>query len=440
MKKILLLTLFVLSTMMLYAEEWTGTGWALKNGYIVTNLHCVEGAKSIIVRGVQGDLNKTFRAKIAAIDVTCDLAIIRISDKGFQGFGEIPYSIERKQCEVGETVWTLGYPMMNIMGEDVKFTDGKISSKTGYQGDLQTYQITVPIQPGNSGGALFNKYGKVVGITSSGLNKSIADNVNYAIKTNYLINLVESKISSNILPTGNMTGIPLTEQIKKASKFVFPLFFSDIPSEEIFQIDSKQNQPPSTMHKGHEAVDLGLSVKWATTNIGAQKPEDYGTYFAWGEVSAKAIYDWNTYKWYNSDLATFTKYNNVYAYGTVDNKITLDISDDAANANWEGEWRIPTLEELKELYNYCTWIWTTLNGVKGYKITSKINGNSIFLPAAGYWRQATLYAVGSFSAYWLNSLDVDDPDYSSAIEFTSDYIDWSYNERYYGYPIRPVYQ
>ena len=150
MKKILLLTLFVLSTMMLYAEEWTGTGWALKNGYIVTNLHCVEGAKSIIVRGVQGDLNKTFRAKIAAIDVTCDLAIIRISDKGFQGFGEIPYSIERKQCEVGETVWTLGYPMMNIMGEDVKFTDGKISSKTGYQGDPQTYQITVPIQPGAS--------------------------------------------------------------------------------------------------------------------------------------------------------------------------------------------------------------------------------------------------------------------------------------------------
>jgi hypothetical protein len=218
----------------IYAESWTGTGWALKDGYIVTNFHCVDGAEEIVVRG-----HLDYNAKVVAIDKVNDLAIIRITDEAFKGFGEIPYSIERKQCEVGETVWTLGYPMMDIMGEDVKFTDGKISSKTGYQGELQTYQITVPIQPGNSGGALFNQYGKVVGITSSGLKKTIADNVNYAIKTNYLTNLIESKLSLDILPTGSVANLPLTEQIKRISKFIFPLYFKSNTSSSSSFISSE---------------------------------------------------------------------------------------------------------------------------------------------------------------------------------------------------------
>ena len=436
MRKIVLI-LFAFCNV-LHAENWTGTGWALKNGHIVTNCHCVEGANSIIVRGVIGNLYQEYKAKVVAIDISSDLAIIKICDEKFQGFGEIPYSIERKQCEIGETVWTLGYPMMDIMGEDVKFTDGKISAKTGFQGDLQTYQITVPIQPGNSGGALFNKYGKVVGITSSGFKKTIADNVNYAIKTNYLINLIESKIGLDILPQGSMASIPLTEQIKKASKFVFPLFFSDISTaEDVFQIISKNPSPP-TMQNGHEAIDLGLTVKWATKNIGSSAPEEYGSYFSWGEIIPKTTLDWENYKWYNMSSGIFTKYNNTYTYGHVDNKTILDTSDDAARINWGGSWRIPTKEEVEELYNYCIWTWIDIDGVKGYKVTSKVNGNSIFLPAAGYFRQNILYTAGTHSVYWLNLLNTDDPDYSLVSEFNMDYMDITNYERYYGLPIRPV--
>lgn len=228
MKKFLLLTLLVISSL-LYAEDWTGTGWALKNGYIVTNFHCVDGAKSIVVETSESH----YSAKIVATDPSSDLAIIKIYDDKFRGFGEIPYSIERKQCEVGETVWTLGFPMTSIMGNEVKFTDGKISSRTGYMGDLSTYQITVPIHPGNSGGPLFNKNGNVVGVTSSGLDKQLADNVNYAIKSNYLLNLIESSLSIDIIPNGNIKNLALTEYIQRNKQFVFKLHFSNELRSEV---------------------------------------------------------------------------------------------------------------------------------------------------------------------------------------------------------------
>ena len=221
MKKFLFLTLLVISSL-LHAENWTGTGWALKKGYIVTNFHCVDGAKSIIVETTEDH----YSAKVVATDSSSDLAIIKIDDDKFSGFGEIPYSIERQQCEVGETVWTLGFPMTSIMGAEVKFTDGKISAKTGYMGDLSTYQITVPIHPGNSGGPLFNKNGNIVGITSSGLDKQLADNVNYAIKANYLLNLIESALSVEIIPNGSVKNLALTEYVRRNKKYVFLLHFS----------------------------------------------------------------------------------------------------------------------------------------------------------------------------------------------------------------------
>lgn len=225
---------------MLHAENWTGTGWALKDGYVVTNFHCVDGATNIVVKSHQGD----YSAKVVATDESSDLAIIRINDAAFSGFGEVPYSIERKQCEVGESIWTIGYPMMDIMGEEVKFTDGKISAKTGYKGDLSTYQITVPIQPGNSGGPLFNESGNIVGITSSGLNKQVADNVNYAIKTSYLLNLIESALSLDIIPNGTtVKDKVLTEQIQLNKKFVFQLHFNDESNGGIVSGNSIKKQP-----------------------------------------------------------------------------------------------------------------------------------------------------------------------------------------------------
>ena len=185
----------------------------------------------------------------------------------------------------------------------------------------------------------------------------------------------------------------------------------------------------------HEWVDLGLSVKWATMNVGASAPEEYGDYFAWGEIKTKTEYSWSTYKWCEGTEKTLTKYCIESSYGIVDEKRVLDKEDDAAAVSWGGNWRMPTGGERSELKNNCIWeIWTH-NKVTGYKVTSKINGNSIFLPAAGYWNGNKCYA-GAPTYYWSSSLDN-----SRSAHFIG--FDWSYiyasdRYRYYGCPIRPV--
>ena len=191
---------------------------------------------------------------------------------------------------------------------------------------------------------------------------------------------------------------------------------------------------------GYGYVDLGLSVKWATCNVGANSPEEYGDYFAWGETEPKSIYDWSTYKWCNGSYDTQTKYNTSSSYGTVDNKTTLELSDDAARANWGGNWRMPTDVELTELRENCTWTWTTQNGVYGYKVTSKSNGNSIFLPVAGYRDGSSLYGVGSGGYYWSSSLYADYPSYAYVLNFYSYGVYWNGLPRYYGFSVRPVCQ
>jgi hypothetical protein len=188
----------------------------------------------------------------------------------------------------------------------------------------------------------------------------------------------------------------------------------------------------------HDYVDLGLSVKWATCNVGADSPEDYGDYFAWGETSPKSTYNWSTYKWCNASSSTLTKYNTDSSYGTVDNKTQLAMSDDAARANWGSSWRMPTHDEWKELRENCSWTWTTQNGVKGYKVTSKTNGNSLFLPAAGYRNDSSLSGAGSRGDYWSSSLGTDRPYNARYVSFYSGYVGWNYANRYYGHSVRPV--
>ena len=188
----------------------------------------------------------------------------------------------------------------------------------------------------------------------------------------------------------------------------------------------------------HEYVDLGLSVKWATCNVGANSPEEYGDYFAWGETEPKSIYDFSTYKYCNGSDITLTKYNYSSSKGTVDNKTTLELSDDAARANWGGSWRMPTTAEQDELRENCTWTWTTQNGVYGYKVTSKSNGNSIFLPAAGFL-DSVLYSAGSDGCYWSSSLYMyDDPNVADKLGFNSSLVGWYGDYRCYGLSVRPV--
>ena len=191
-----------------------------------------------------------------------------------------------------------------------------------------------------------------------------------------------------------------------------------------FTKDEKVTPPTTGTENGYEWVDLGLSVKWATCNVGASKPEEYGDYFAWGEVEPKDYYDWSTYKWCNGSYYTQTKYNTNSSYGTVDNKTQLELSDDAARANWGGSWRMPTTEEQQELINKCTWEWTSQNGVFGRKVIG-LNGKSIFLPAAGF-RGSSLY-TGS-------------PDYAYYLVFNSSGAGWEYSNRLCGSSVRPVCQ
>ncbi|MBO5361883.1 MAG: hypothetical protein J6A35_02895 [Paludibacteraceae bacterium] len=207
----------------------------------------------------------------------------------------------------------------------------------------------------------------------------------------------------------------------------------------VIKVDSISMIEPEDPYNGHEYVDLGLSVKWATCNVGATKPEEYGDYFAWGEVEPKEVYDWSTYKWCNGSYDSLTKYNNSSSYGIIDNKTVLDASDDAATANWGGAWRMPTKEEQDELRENCTWTWTTENGVNGYRVTSNKKGytdKSIFLPAAS---DSSLDYAGSMGNYWSSSLFTGNPNEAYVLYFSSDGVFWNIsNFRYYGQSVRPV--
>ncbi len=204
---------------------------------------------------------------------------------------------------------------------------------------------------------------------------------------------------------------------------------------------------PDGVVDGHEYVDLGLpsGTLWATMNVGATSTTDSGDYFAWGETAPKENYDWSTYKWYNgagtSSANTFTKYNTKSSYGTVDNKTVLEAADDAATANWGTGWRMPSFEEVQELLSssYCTWTWRTLNGVNGQLVVGP-NGNSIFLPAAGYRYYTSLYGAGSYGYYWSSSLSSNIPSSAYYLIFGPGIHDpgWGGHDRCWGQSVRPV--
>ncbi len=212
------------------------------------------------------------------------------------------------------------------------------------------------------------------------------------------------------------------------------------------------NAMAQTTQEGHEYVDLGLTsgTLWATYNVGATSPEEYGDYFAWGETSPKkdsdgnyTEYSWSTYKYCNGSSSTLTKYCTDSSKGTVDNKTTLDPEDDAATANWGGDWRMPTKVEQDELCTECNWDWTddyNNTGKAGYIVTSKAEGNtnSIFLPAAGYRHNWSLISERSYGLYWSSSLNEGSPYYAYYLYFYSGYQYTDYYYRYCGRSVRPV--
>ena len=499
------------------SSEWSGTGFALKNGYIVTNFHVVNGAKSILVYGVNGQTNTGLTADIVATDKTNDLAIIKISDSRFSGFGNIPYAVKNQTLDVGENVWVLGYPLTQYLGNEIKLTNGLVSSKSGYQGDVATYQISAPVQPGNSGGPMFDSKGNIVGVVNAGVPG--AENVGYAIKTNYLFNLADSYSITASIPTSNtISSLALTDQVKRVKDYVFLLmcsaktsssssgYGSSTSTRSTTTSSSSSSTSSTTRSSGTSSsssnasssssvdqmtisrseltlnvgqsytltvtnnessikwestnpkvatvsstgvvkaispgvttiwataifakrcvvtvkegsattsstsatgqngtassntstsassntsnngkpqmIDLGLSVKWADRNVGADSNSDYGDFFAWGETEAKEEFKREGYKWFKDN-----QYSNPGGYSDI-----AGTSFDAATMKLGGSWRMPTEAELEELITKCTWTWSTVDDVEGYKVVGK-NGNSIFIPANGT-RRADDASIGS---YW----------------------------------------
>ncbi len=196
-------------------------------------------------------------------------------------------------------------------------------------------------------------------------------------------------------------------------------------------------------HKGHDYVDLGLpsGTLWATCNVGANKPEEYGDYFAWGETQKKATYNYDTYKYANGAKDRLTKYcnkSNSGNNGFTDNLTVLQLSDDAATANWGSGWRTPSKAQWEELIDNTTHTWTTRNGVTGRLFTAK-NGNSLFLPAAGYRWVVELYYAGRYGHYWSSSLSTDYPSGAWSLGFVSRVANVNHGYgRCDGFSVRPV--
>lgn len=335
--------------------EWTGTGFALNNGYLVTNYHVIENAKSISIQGIKGDFDPKYSATIIATDKYNDLALLQISDKKFNGFGSIPYNVKTSVSEVGEDVFVLGYPLTSTMGDEIKLTTGVISSKTGFQGDVSLYQISAPIQPGNSGGPLFDNKGNLIGIVNA--KHKGAENVGYAIKTSYLRNLIESSLSSSILPNNNqIAGLPLTGKVKSLKNYVFMITCSNVDGNSTYSVSPLMSNNiktidfPTVQRTTTERARI-KSVKLAKDYTAIEiisNNQSRNGYYQWCNI------DRNTYILVNGTRYTLTRTDGIeiapqrtyYSYAGQDITFTLyfpPISDNATSIDLiesaDSEWK-----------------------------------------------------------------------------------------------------
>ena len=205
--------------------EWAGNGSGIiisKSGYIVTNYHVIENNEEIEVEFIIDDEVKKFNAEVVKSDPVNDLAIIKIVDVNFDGVDNLPYNFKMRPSGAGTTVFAYGYPMaLSLMGKECKLTRGIINSKFGYDDDIRSYTIDAAIQPGSSGGPLFDDKGNLIGINTAGLNKEIADNVGYTIKSSYVFNLIDALPKSIDLPSSTkLQSLSLPDQYNEISKYV----------------------------------------------------------------------------------------------------------------------------------------------------------------------------------------------------------------------------
>lgn len=206
--------------------------------------------------------------------------------------------------------------------------------------------------------------------------------------------------------------------------------------------DEPNNDGGSGTYNGHDYVDLGLpsGTLWATCNMGANAPEEYGDYYAWGDTTTKAIYDWNSYQYCNGDYDQLIKYCNYSDYGYngfTDTLTMLQLMDDAATANWGEGWCFPTADQWRELRDNTICIWTTQNDVNGCLFTA-MNGAFIFLPAAGGRFDDVLDSAGNQGRYWSSSFNSDVSYYAKGFYLNSYNYDLGDYYRFLGFSVRPV--
>lgn len=199
----------------------SGSCFALNSeGYLATCYHVIEDARRVRIRGINGDFEHPVMAKVFDVDRDNDLAILQIIEEGFEGLGEIPYRIEQEQSEVGEEVFTLGYPLRAVMGDEIKLTNGVISACSGYMGDTTSYQLSATVQSGNSGCPVFSAAGSVIGVVNARLEN--IESASYAIKEKYLLKLIQKcGVALPTTPIPSMASEPMTTKVKKVKPFVY---------------------------------------------------------------------------------------------------------------------------------------------------------------------------------------------------------------------------
>ena len=232
-----------------------------------------------------------------------------------------------------------------------------------------------------------------------------AENVRGDVDLDGNVSITDVTALIDYLLTGDASGISL---VNADCNLDGQVNIADVAALIDYLLTGNWSNEPVTPPEEGDWMDLGLpsGTIWATRNIGASSPEDYGDYFAWGETEPKNDYRWTTYKWRKSGPGIISKYCTDSDYGTVDGKTELDPEDDAAWVNWGASWRMPSLEQLQELVEHCTWSWTTRNGVNGWIVIGS-NGSSIFLPAAGESYFESIDYLGVIGEYWSRTLYLD---------------------------------
>ena len=222
-------------------NKWSGSAIVIGDFYLATNYHVVDGAQSLTISGSQSDYQTGLAVKIVAVDKTNDLAILKVVDQSFSGFSKPCYGFKTGSIDVGTSVFVLGYPLTNTMGSEVKLTTGVISSKTGFQGDPSIYQISAPIQPGNSGGPLLDNSGDLIGIVCA--KHKGAEQVGYAVKLVYLQILIDSCGENISFESSNtIANMAFTDKIKQISPYVYMV---NARSSNDINVNIERNRTPN---------------------------------------------------------------------------------------------------------------------------------------------------------------------------------------------------